>query len=70
MGVRNFPLCRPLLRCLPCRPELVVGAAVAGNRAAGATAAQSLDLCRRRTGSIRCLRCFYFRSRYCQFRCR
>jgi hypothetical protein len=67
MGVRDCPLCRPLLRCLPCRPGLIVGAAVARNRAAGATAAQSLELCRRRTGSIRC---FYFRSRYCQFRSR
>jgi hypothetical protein len=30
MGVRGCPLSRLLLRCLPCQPELIVGAAVAG----------------------------------------
>jgi hypothetical protein len=58
-GGRGCPLSRLLLRCcLPCQLELVVGVAVARNRAVGVTAAQSLELCRRRTGSIRRLRCW------------
>jgi hypothetical protein len=28
MGMRGCPLCRLLLRCLPCQPELVIGAAM------------------------------------------
>jgi hypothetical protein len=70
MGVRGCPLSCLLLRCLPCQPELVVGAVVAKNRVVDATATQSLELCHHHTGSIHHLCCFYFWSRYCQFRSR
>jgi hypothetical protein len=68
MGMRGCPLCRLLSRCFPRQPEHFVGVVVDKSRAAGSTAAQSLELCYRRTCSISRLRCFYFRSRCCQFR--
>jgi hypothetical protein len=68
LGVRGCPLRRLLPRCLPCQLELVVSVVVGRNRAAGATDAQSLELCRRRTRCIRRHRCFYFCPCCCQFR--
>jgi hypothetical protein len=68
MGMRGCPLCRLLSRCFPCQPELFVSVVVDRSRAVGSTAAQSLELCCRRTCCIRRLRCCYFRSRCCQFR--
>jgi hypothetical protein len=70
MGVRGCPLCRLLSRYFPRQPELFVGVVVDRSRATSSTAAQNLELCCRRTCSIRRLRCFYFRSRCYQFRCR
>jgi hypothetical protein len=68
MGMRGCPLCRLLSRCFPRQPELFVGVVDDRSRVASSTAAQNLELCCRRTCSIRRLRCFYFRSRCCQFR--
>jgi hypothetical protein len=68
MGVRGCPLHRLLPRCLPRQLELVVSVVVGRNRAVGATGAQSLELCRRRTRCIR-RRCrFYFCPCCYQFR--
>jgi hypothetical protein len=68
MGMCGCPLCRLLSRCFPRQTELFVGVVVDRSRVVGSTAAQSLKLCYRRTCSICRLRCFYFRSRCCQFR--
>jgi hypothetical protein len=67
LGVRGCPLRCLLPRCLPCQLELVVSVVIGRNRAAGATGAQSLELCRRRTRCIRRCRCFYFCPCSCQF---
>jgi hypothetical protein len=67
MGMRSCPLCRLLSRCFPRQPKLFVGVVVDRSRAASSTVVQNLELCRRRTCSIHRLRCFYFRSRCCQF---
>jgi hypothetical protein len=68
LEVRNCPLRRLLPRCLPRQLELVVSVIVGRNKAAGATGAQSLDLCHRRTRCIRRRCCFYFCLGCCQFR--
>jgi hypothetical protein len=60
LGVHGYPLRRLLPRCLPCQLELIVSVVVGRNRAVGATSAQSLELCRRRTRCIRRCCCFYF----------
>jgi hypothetical protein len=68
LGVRCCPLHRLLSRCLPCQLELVVSVIIGRNRAAGATGAQSFELCRR---CMRCIHrhcCFYFCPCCCQFR--
>jgi hypothetical protein len=57
--VRGCPLRLLISRCFPRQLELIVGAAVGRDRAAGAIAAQSLELC--------CRRCFYFCLCCCQF---
>jgi hypothetical protein len=64
--VRGCPLRRLLSRQL----ELVISVVVGKNRAAGATGAQSLELCRRRTCCIYRRCCFYFCPCCCQFRYR
>jgi hypothetical protein len=68
VGVRGCPLCRLLPCCLPRQLELIVSVIVGRNRAIGATGAQSLELCRRRTCCIcrRCC-CFYLCPYCCQF---
>jgi hypothetical protein len=68
LGVHGFPLRRMLPRCLPCQLEFVVSVVVGRNRVVGATGAQSLELCRRRTRCIRHHCCFYFCPCCCQFR--
>jgi hypothetical protein len=67
MGMRSCPLRRLLSCCVPCQPELGVGAAVGRGRAAGATAAQSLELCCCRTCCIHRRCCLYFRPCCYQF---
>jgi hypothetical protein len=67
LGVRGCPLRRLLPRCLTRQLELVVSVIIGRNRAVGATGAQSLELCRRRTRCIRRRCCFYFCPCYCQF---
>jgi hypothetical protein len=68
LGVHGCPLRCLLPRCLPRQLELVVSVVVGRNRAAGATGAQSLEFCCRRTRCIRRRRrCFYF-CPSCQFR--
>jgi hypothetical protein len=68
LGVHGCSLRRLFPRCLPCQLELVVSVVIGRNRAAGATGAQSLELCRRRTRCIRRRCCFYFCPCCCQFR--
>jgi hypothetical protein len=51
MGMRGCPLCRLLSRCFPRQPKLLVGVVVDRSRAAGSTAAQSLELYCRRTSA-------------------
>jgi hypothetical protein len=67
LGVHGCPLRRLFPRCLPCQLVLVVSVVIGRNRAAGATGAQSLELCRRRTRCIRRCCCFYFCPCCCQF---
>jgi hypothetical protein len=67
LRVRGCPPRRLLPRCLPRQLELVVSVVVDRNRAIGATGAQSLELCRRRTRCIRRRCCFYFCPCCCQF---
>jgi hypothetical protein len=67
LGVRGCPLRHLLPRCLPRQLELVVSIVVDRNRAVGATGAQSLELCHRRTRCIRRRCCFYFCPCCCQF---
>jgi hypothetical protein len=68
LGVHGCPLRRLLPRCLPCQLELVVSVIIGRNRAADATGAQSLELCRRHMCCIRHRCCFYFCPCCCQFR--
>jgi hypothetical protein len=68
LGVRSCPLRCLLSRCLSRQLELIIYVVVGRNRAAGATGAQRLELCRRHTRCIRRRRCFYFCPCCCQFR--
>jgi hypothetical protein len=70
LGVRGCPLCHLLPHCLPRQLELVVSVIVGRNRAAGATGAQSLELCRRRRCSYFCPCCCQFRHRHAYCPCR
>jgi hypothetical protein len=67
LGVRGCPLRRLLPRCLPHQLELIVSVIIGRNRAADATSAQSLELCRSHTCCIRHRYYFCFCPCCCQF---